>query len=121
MPNPSRDAIDAYCRTQGIADGSLIDVSATARKVGLACPVALTVAVSGLLDPADGVSGLDLVELLESAFTAAVIQPITKERSSRVLFWVEHPSGLEKRLRLIASPDDSGRPCITILFPSEHL
>jgi hypothetical protein len=37
-----RDLIHSYSRAQAIADGVLIDVSATAREAGIRCPVALT-------------------------------------------------------------------------------
>ena len=42
------DLIHSYTRAEAIADGVLIDVSATAREAGFKYPVALTAAVSGL-------------------------------------------------------------------------
>ena len=39
------DLIHSYTRAQAIADGVLVDVSATAREAGIRFPVALTCAV----------------------------------------------------------------------------
>ena len=39
------DLIHCYTRAEAIADGDLVDVTATAREAGIKCPVALTRAV----------------------------------------------------------------------------
>ena len=115
--------IYAYTRAQAIADGVLIDVSATAREAGFRAPVAITHALH--LEIADiparlqGIASYEgrLWDCLWMAFCEArrmgsasaaivnLIMPVTTHQTFQ--------------LRMVAGPGDQGELVITLMLPNE--
>lgn len=118
-------AIDTYSRADALADGVLIDVSATAREAGIIYPVALTSMVHetcvALTDAArdagcDEEGRLwDVLTMFRSAakrsggrevrFTVAVVQD------------AEEPTDVD--LYAVVGPGDDAEPVITIMVQGE--
>ena len=121
-----RDLIHSYSRAQAIADGVLIDVSATAREAGIRYPVALTraawercVTVPPGVRCQDQAGRLwDILWLLRLAIGRGGDGP-------EVRFDVHVRSDNRERtpplvrLKALCGPDDDGSPCITVLLPEE--
>jgi hypothetical protein len=117
--------ISAYTRAQAIEDGTLIDVSETAREAGIRFPVAVTRAVwAACVEVPKGCEGVqdeagrlwDVVFLLRFAVRASrggsVVQyPVTvvTGQRTRVVY----------RLKAVCGPGDQGEPVITVMFPEE--
>ena len=132
------DPIHVYTRAQAIEDGMLVDVSTTAREAGLVWPVAMTaaawadcVAWTEATEARKGYTGQsesgrlwDVVWMLSLAVRGALRRGMD---TSTALFYelVRTPSegrGVKPRrvaLKFITGPDDEGRPCITVMLPSE--
>ena len=132
------EPICSYGRAQAIEDGQLIDVSASAREVGLVWPVALTCAAwadcvawgdadearKGYTGQSESGRLWDVVFMLSLAVRGAMRRCLD---TSRPLFYelVRTPRegrGVMPRcvrLKFITGPDDSGRPCITVMALGE--
>jgi hypothetical protein len=120
------DLIHTYSRAQALADGVLIDVSETAREVGIRYPVALTaaawercVAVPPGVACQDEAGRLwDVVYLLRCAAGRCGGGP-------ELRFGVHVRNGNRDgtpplvRLKAVCGPDDAGVPCITVMLPEE--
>jgi hypothetical protein len=132
--------IHAYTRAQAIEDGSLIDVTDTAREAGFRWPVALTASAwvecvawseqdEARKPEYTGQSEAGrLWDVLWMAFTA--IRAAKREAGSssdhRLAFtFLRIPTagrGLRPRrtvLHLVTGPGDSGEPVVTIMCPDE--
>ena len=119
--------IYAYTRAQAIADGVLIDVSATAREAGFAFPVAITAGVfATVVNPSEraakageSISGR-LWDVLQMMLWAARALP---DASDRVTFQViaTGEDGNKRRHDLWASvgPGDDAAPVITVMLRGE--
>jgi hypothetical protein len=120
------EVISRYTRAEALEDGSLVDVSETAREAGIRFPVAVTRAVWNAyvaLTPAARRAGndergrlWDLVWLLrcgiarqrdESGFLYELLVVTDSIQPSRV------------KLRAECGPGDNGEPVITVLLPHE--
>lgn len=108
------EVIHRYTREQAIADGVLVDVSATAREAGFTVPVALTAAVSADLNHQGDREGR-LWDLLWMGRLAA------RRGGQETLYTLIMPVGRKKRYtaKLHVGPGDTGEPVITILRPDE--
>jgi hypothetical protein len=112
------DLIHRYSRAEAIADGVLIDVSATAAQAGIRFPVALTRAVWERC-----VAGQD-----EQGHLCAVLWMLALSArcadGAEIRFAV-HVSDSNSnrtplvRLKAICGPGDEGEPVITVLLPDE--
>jgi hypothetical protein len=119
------DLIHGYSRADAIADGVLIDVSATAREAGIRYPTALTRAVWDLyvrvpagVEAQDEAGRLwDLVWMLCHGIRTA------KEDNPTLLFrlHVRNDNGRPKpvTLKALCGPGDDGAPCLTVMLPEE--
>lgn len=132
------EPIHVYTRAQAIEDGQLIDVSTTAREAGIVWPVAMTsaawfdcVAWDEATEARKGYPGQsesgrlwDVVWMLSRAIRGALRRGMDTRQP---LFYelVRTPRegrGVKPRLvrlKFIIGPDDTGRPCITVMLPSE--
>ncbi len=123
--------ISRYTRAEGIADGILVDVSETAREAGFTVPVALTSAVSALIEPTEQEQGYgqdaagrlwDLLWMCRDAIRRAST-PSTGELPFQVLVQVRgraHKNGLTKlRFKVHSGPGDEGEHVLTIMLPEE--
>lgn len=129
MPNNDElefDVISTYTRAEAIADGTLIDVTSTAREMGIKLPVAVTCSVWEryvMLTPAALRACNDqrgrLWDLLWMFRTAAQREP----KASEIIFSLyvvtdsTKPSLVE--LKAICGPGDNAEPVITIMTPEE--
>ena len=128
--------VHRYTRAQAIADGSLVDVSETAREAGLRLPTALTQAVwndcvawtAEDKKKSRSIGGQDpggrLWDVLSMArFNLAVRKntPITEELLYSIRRLPRPGRGRRQRvvLKLTITGGDSGEPVITILEPNE--
>jgi hypothetical protein len=120
-----KDLIHSYSRAQALADGVLIDVSATAREAGFRYPVALTAAAwakcvavpLGVLYQDEAGRLWDVVYLLALAARrtngaevplAVHVRNDNRERTPPLV-----------RLRALCGPGDDGSPCITVMLLNE--
>jgi hypothetical protein len=120
------DVVHSYTRKQAIADGVLIDVTATAREVGFRYPVALTAAVwGGYVRVPDGVEGQDeagrlwdiLVMLRHAIRQSNTGGGDTLFFTLRVRNECQAPQPVQ--LKAVCGPNDDGSPCLTILARDE--
>ncbi len=131
--------VHVYTRAQAIEDGVLIDVSATAREAGIVWPVAMTSAAwadcvewTEQTEARKGYSGQsesgrlwDVVWMLSLAVRGALRRGL--DASQQPLFYSPHRTPREGRgvmprkvtLKVQVGPNDDGRPCITVMLPSE--
>jgi hypothetical protein len=121
------DLIHRYTRAEAIADGVLVDVTATAREAGIRFPVALTRGVwercvsvpAGVVCQDEGGRLWDVVWLLACAIRG------TKGNGREVRFGVhvrnDNRDGVPPliRLKAICGPGDHGEPVITVMLPDE--
>jgi hypothetical protein len=118
--------ISRYSRADAIADGVLVDVTATAKEAGITFPTAVTQAVfekyvrvpEGLNDQDEAGRLWDIVFLLHIAIRQAA------ENTDSLHFTVavkQHQSAgpVPASLRALCHPGDEGEPVITILLPDE--
>ena len=117
------NVIFEYTRAQAIADGTLLDLSATFPsdtrlfKYNLCC----TAAVWTLIENAAAAEDLEtpdvyVWDLAYMAFNA--IQTRGNTGDSQLHFKITLPlcdNGTEHRLKMVCGPDDEGKPCITIM------
>jgi hypothetical protein len=118
------DLIHSYSLAQAIADGVLIDVSATAREAGIRFPVALTRAVwSRCVEVPPGVECQDeagrlwdVVYLLRVAIGASA-------GGSTLLYrlYVRNDNRRPRpvTLKAICGPGDDATPVLTVMLPEE--
>ncbi len=121
------EVIYAYTRAQALEDGSLVDVSETAKEAGIKFPVALTAAVYGqCVEVPDGVSCQDakgrLWDILWMFRCAAA-----RFDGDTLLFKLyvrnHNREHLGRRdlvtLKAVCGPGDDGEPVVTIMLPEE--
>ncbi len=129
------EVISRYTRAQAIEDGVLIDVTETARQVGIKYPVALTTAVydeyvvvpkalKGIQDEAGR-----LFDILWMYAWAVRIGEISGNQGLfSVSFLMYGTKNINEQararqetitLKAVCGPDDYGLPCITIMKPYE--
>ncbi len=120
----------AYSRKQAIADGVLIDVFDTARKVGFRYPVAVTAAVwATCVAVPPGAEGEDekgrLWAVLWVLHATIAKNPPTKRGPGQVLFAICPQNDARCRcdqlvkLKAVCAADDAGSPCIAIMLSEE--
>jgi hypothetical protein len=114
-----------YTRAQAIADGVLVDVSATAREAGIRWPVALTRAVwercvsvlRGVCCQSEAGRLWDVLFLLALAARrcdgaevrfAVHVRNDNRERTPPLV-----------RLKAVCGPGDEGEPVLTVMMPDE--
>jgi hypothetical protein len=121
------DLIHRYTRAQAIADGVLIDVSATAKEGGFKYPVALTAAAwaqcvavpPGVACQDESGRLWDVLTLLRFAIRAS------KAAACEVRFGVQVRNDNRDRtpplvrLKALCGPGDQGEPVITIMLRTE--
>ncbi len=115
------EIISMYSREEAIADGVLVDVSATSKEAGFKVPVAVTAAVWAILDPLR-----DDVALGQSAvgrlWDVLMVLRANARDDDTVLFDVlvlEAGKHRSARLKAVIGPGDSAEPVITIMLPNE--
>lgn len=116
--------ISQYTRAQALADGELVDVSATTREAGIKYPVALTREAWALcvaLSPAAERAMNDEAGRLWDV--AWMLANAARHGGRLVMFQVacvttrERPTLVE--LKAICGPGDNGEPVITVMMPHE--
>ena len=115
------DIISVYTREQAIADGLLIDVSATAKEVGIRYPVAVTQSLwHEHVIPSDFLKkrGQTERERLWDILWLFVIAARRAHGRTEIRFHVQLGSRLVE-LKAHCGPGDNGEPVITILLPNE--
>ena len=132
------EPIHVYTRAQAIEDGMLIDVSTTAREAGIVWPVALTAAAwahcvewteetearKGYTGQSESGRLWDVVFMLSLAVRRVIRQRLdtTRPRFFDLARTPREGRGVmprRVRLKFIIGPDDSGRPCITVMTLGE--
>ena len=118
------EVIYAYTRQQAIADGVLVDVSETAREVGIRYPTCVTSAVwDGYVEVPKGVVGQDLEGRLWDIVWMCRCGMVKCKDSGELLFklYVANKPGAAElvTLKAVCGPGDHGEPVITIMLPDE--
>ncbi len=127
--------IHSYSRAQALADGVLIDVSATAREAGFVYPTAVTIAVweKYVRAPQWVVSGTE--ELRLCAILSVLHNEIRHLRNEGLSLRFAAPVasegrptprvesykwyGILVRLKAVCGPGDNLEPVLTIMMPNE--
>lgn len=125
--------IHSYTRAQALADGVLIDHTDLAREAGISWPVALTAAAqtdavtwpeknNGLQDETG--RAWDVMNMCRHALAQQGARNVTP--GVRIAFQVMRvpntPRATQPRLttlHAVIGPDDTGKPCITLMTPEE--
>ena len=120
------DLIHSYSRAQALADGVLIDVSATAKEAGIRYPVALTAAVwARCVAVPPGVAGQDEAGRLWDAVWLLRLAVGQSDGGPEVRFGVHvRDDNRERtpplvRLKAVCGPGDRGEPVVTVMLPDE--
>jgi hypothetical protein len=120
------ELIHSYSRKQAIEDGTLVDVSDTAREAGITYPVAITHAVhANYVSVPHGVTGQDergrlwdVVFMLRFAITRH-----TDAEGDTLLYTVfvrnDDTAPKPVKLKAICHPGDGGEPVVTVMMPHE--
>jgi hypothetical protein len=115
--------IFSYTRAQAIEDGVLIDVTETAKEVGIRYPTALTSTVwERYVRVPDGVTCQDQVGRLWDILFLFALSSIGKKDCSQFVYSlsVRNQNGPEMvRLKAVCGPGDNLEPVITIMLPEE--
>lgn len=133
------EPISTYTRASAIEDGTLIDVSTTAREAGIVWPVAMTsaawadcVAWSDADEKRKGYTGQsesgrlwDVCWMLGVGMRSALRRGLDASQQPLFCSMLRTPRegrGVMPRLvrlKFVVGPDDNGRPCITLMLPGE--
>jgi hypothetical protein len=119
------DLIHSYSRKEAVADGVLIDVSATAREAGIKFPVALTAAAwARCVAVPPGVQCQDEAGRLWDVLTMFRLAA-RRTNGDRLTFGVHVRSDNRRgvpplvRLKAVCGPGDDAAPVVTIMLPDE--
>lgn len=117
------DLISVYTRADAIADGALVDVSATACETGFRWPVAVTAGVWGLIaNIPTAYSHEDVdVRLWDVLYLAAWAARRAPGDTDRVQYrlTLHTDDATEAELVMQICPGDDYEPVITIMLPTE--
>ena len=121
------DLIHRYTRAEAIADGVLVDVSATAREAGIRWPVALTRAVwERCVSVPAGVVGQDEAgRLWDVLWLLRWSIGLCEGGACEVRFAVHVRNDNRERtpplvrLKAVSGPGDQGEPVLTVMLPHE--
>jgi hypothetical protein len=121
----SSDLIHSYSRAQAIGDGTLVDVSETAKEVGITYPTALTRGVYERdVRVPEGIFGQDEAGRLWDILWMMRYAIRRGPEGDTLLFTVfvrnDNREPQPIKLKGICGPDDDGSPCITVLLPEEN-
>jgi len=119
--------LDKYTWTDAVADGSLIDVSKTAKQAGFKVPAAVTREVYyGYLTPdaRSAQSGQNIEGRLWDVLSMAHFYARRNTHKSSFTFPVSFAAGRDRtqtvRLKAAVGADDEMKPCLTILTAWEE-
>ena len=119
------DFIHRYTRAQALEDGVLIDVSDSARAIGIKFPTAMTWTVwCRCIEIPPGTDAQDeagrLWELLWM-MRLAISRSQEKETDTVLFDFFVHNNGRREKvtLKAVCGPSDDASPCITIMMPDE--
>src|SRR5947209_15175776 len=117
------DIISRYTRADALRDGTLVDVTDTAREAGIRFPTALTRAVWGrYVEVPPGVEAQDeagrlwdVVWMLRLALAGAAGDTV------RYRLYVRNDNRRPKpvSLKAVCGPGDQGEPVITVMLPDD--
>ncbi len=121
------DLIHAYTRAEALADGELIDVSATAREAGIRFPVALTRAVwercvsvpEGVVCQDEARRLWDVVWLLLCAIRRAAPGAVAVRFGVHVRNDNRNRTPPLVHLKAVSGAGDRGEPVLTVMTPDE--
>ncbi|WP_437905291.1 DUF6573 family protein [Sorangium sp. So ce327] len=119
------EVIEAYTRAQAIADGTLRDVTSTAREMGIKLPVAVTHSVWEryvMLTPAAQRAHNDerrLWDVLWMFRAAAQRAPEANEITFSLYVVTDSTKPSLVELKAVCGPGDDAEPVITIMLPEE--
>jgi hypothetical protein len=119
------EAIFSYSRRQAIADGVLIDVSATAKEAGIRFPTALTAAAwATCVTVPPGVEGQDEAGRLWDVLWLLACAIRGGNAGPEVRFAVHVRNDNRERtplvrLKALCDPGDRGEPVVTVMTPDE--
>ena len=116
--------IHGYCRKEAIAEGELIDVSATAKKAGIRNPTALTREAweryVKVPNPSGGYTEADRLGNVLAAFRTVAAKAAPLETALFITVWVYDGDEMQYcGLRAVCGPDDDLEPVITIMDSTE--
>ena len=133
--SPSRDwhVIHAYTRAEALADGVLVDVTATAKEAGFKVPTAVTASVFNECiewteeDARQSRTYQDQAGRLWDVLYLAAVQArsLRARRQNQLLYELRvvprpgHDHPRLRTLKLVIGPGDRAEPVATIMLPNE--
>jgi len=121
------EVIHSYTRAQAIADGVLVDVTATARKCGFVLPVAMTATLfadcEGWAECSDWGNGEPTAEQFVEwllCFARETIRASRSIHSDRLTLSLAHFAGRTKSAVIHVGPGDDAEPVMTLMYPGEE-
>lgn len=128
MPNETMqdvfgEVISAYSREQAIADGVLIDVSATAREAGFRVPVAITAALHADIGDIPASKSFQDYDgrLWDVLYMGRLAARRAQAGQSEVRYNLIMHNGRKTyyTVKMMIGPGDNGEPVITLMRPDE--
>jgi hypothetical protein len=124
MDNLFGEVIYAYTRADALADGTLVDVSETAREAGIRFPVAITRTVwDGYVTPDPRSVRLGQSEAGRLWDVLWMLRVEMRRGGTEILYRVCFIMKERQRrlvtLKAVCGPGDDGEPVITIMLPEE--
>lgn len=117
------EVISVYTRKQAIEDGTLVDVSETAREAGIKFPVALTRSVwCEYVEVPTGVTGQDeRGRLWDVVWMLRIAAARSEGEQIYYRLYVRNNNRPPKlvTLKALCGPGDNGEPVITVMLPDE--
>jgi len=118
--------IFSYTRAQAIADGVLVDVTATAKEAGFVLPVAVTTAAwAECVRVPDGVVGQSESGRLWDVLNLLCFAIKRGNGGTEMLFQVHVRNDAAEgepplvTLKAVCGPGDDPSPCLTVMMPDE--
>jgi len=117
------EIVHSYTRKMAIEDGVLVDVSDTAREVGIRFPVAVTAAVWHLIEPTEKLKelGQDIGRLFDTLnmFRHYALKCEGDTLFFDVLFLNANGKHDKVTFKAVIGAGDTPEPVITIMLPEE--
>jgi len=128
--NSFGEVIYAYTRAQAIEDGTLVDVTETAKEAGIKFPTAVTETLwNGYIEPAERLKdhGQSIQGRLWDVLFLFTIAAKTSPKGCSELFYKvnflmenENSCKLETvTIKAVCGPGDDSAPCITLMLENE--
>ena len=123
------NVIDTYTRAEAIEDGVLIDITKTAKEVGINYPVALTQKLYSMVKDKPDTEDIEgrISDIAWMLYCSIIWLVKPKQEDKNLIYFkmilnssnVDYNKPKEVTLKALVHGDDIGEPVITIMLPEE--